>query len=46
LGESCLISRAHSNIEYWKECIDSYFGHVDLKTEVVIVPEYLQKLMV
>lgn len=33
------------HIEYWKECIDETFKPVDLKTEVVMIPEKIRKSM-
>lgn len=31
------------HIEYWKECIDERFKPVDLKTEVVMIPNTIRK---
>lgn len=33
------------HIEYWEECIDETFKPVDLKTEVVMIPEKIRKSM-
>ncbi|MBP3040910.1 hypothetical protein J9303_15590 [Bacillaceae bacterium Marseille-Q3522] len=33
------------HLEYWKECIDGTFQPVDLKTEVVMIPEKVRKSM-
>lgn len=34
------------HIEYWEECIDVTFRHIDLKTEVVMIPDNIRKNMV
>ncbi|MEJ9230296.1 DUF6176 family protein [Peribacillus butanolivorans] len=31
------------HLEYWNECIDETFRPVDLKTEVVMIPEKIRK---
>ncbi|WP_257065095.1 DUF6176 family protein [Priestia megaterium] len=31
------------HIEYWKECIDERFKPVNLKTEVVMIPNNIRK---
>ncbi|MFE3976711.1 MULTISPECIES: DUF6176 family protein [unclassified Peribacillus] len=33
------------HLEYWKECIDETFRPVDLKTEVVMIPENIRQNM-
>lgn len=33
------------HLEYWKECIDETFNPVDLKTEVVMIPENIRQNM-
>lgn len=33
------------HLEYWEECIDATFRPVDLKTEVVMIPEKVRKVM-
>ncbi|MCK2006032.1 DUF6176 family protein [[Brevibacterium] frigoritolerans] len=33
------------HLEYWKECIDETFRPVDLKTEVVMIPENIRQIM-
>lgn len=33
------------HLEYWRECIDDTFHPVDLKTEVVMIPEKVRKSM-
>ena len=33
------------HLEFWDECIDETFGSLDLKTEVVMIPEKIQKSM-
>ncbi|PAK33318.1 DUF6176 family protein [Peribacillus simplex] len=33
------------HLEYWEECIDSSFRPVDLKTEVVMIPEKVREIM-
>lgn len=33
------------HIEFWKECIDSTVRGVDLKSEVVMIPDHIQKMM-
>ncbi|MGE7609731.1 DUF6176 family protein [Peribacillus frigoritolerans] len=33
------------HLEYWKECIDETFRPVDLKTEVVMIPENIKQNM-
>lgn len=33
------------HLEYWAECIDATFRPVDLKTEVVMIPEKVRKVM-
>ncbi|MCF7620924.1 MULTISPECIES: DUF6176 family protein [Bacillaceae] len=33
------------HLEYWKECIDETFKPVDLKTEVVMIPENIRQNM-
>ncbi|MFJ7852088.1 DUF6176 family protein [Peribacillus frigoritolerans] len=33
------------HIEYWKECIDETFKPIDLKTEVVMIPENIRQNM-
>jgi len=33
------------HIEYWEECIDETFKPIDLKTEVVMIPEKIRKSM-
>lgn len=33
------------HLAYWDECIDESFGSVDLKTEVVMIPERVRKTM-
>lgn len=33
------------HLEYWRECIDKEFEPVDLKTEVVMIPENIKKQM-
>lgn len=33
------------HIEYWEECIDETFKPVDIKTEVVMIPEKIRKSM-
>lgn len=32
-------------LEYWKECIDETFRPVDLKTEVIMIPENIRQNM-
>jgi len=32
-------------LEFWEECIDETFKPVDLKTEVVMIPEKIKKSM-
>lgn len=34
------------HLEYWNECIDETFRPVDLRTEVVMVPEKIKKSMI
>lgn len=34
------------HIEYWNECIDETFKPVDLKTEVIMIPDQLRNSMV
>lgn len=36
---------AKKHLEYWEECIDSTYGFVDLKTEVVMIPKEIRKVM-
>lgn len=33
------------HLEYWEECIDATYGSVDLKTEVVMIPEKVRASM-
>ena len=33
------------DLEYWEECIDTDFKAVDLKTEVVMIPNQIRKHM-
>ncbi|NKC67942.1 DUF6176 family protein [Vagococcus fluvialis] len=33
------------HLEYWEECIDTDFKAVDLKTEVVMIPNQIRKHM-
>lgn len=33
------------HLEYWRECIDKEFVPVDLRTEVVMIPENIKKQM-
>jgi hypothetical protein len=33
------------HLEYWEECIDKKFKAVDLKTEVVMIPNQIRKHM-
>ena len=33
------------HLEFWDECIDETFGALNLKTEVIMIPENIQKLM-
>ncbi|MGG0791632.1 DUF6176 family protein [Peribacillus simplex] len=33
------------HLEYWKECIDETFRPVDLKTEIVMIPENIRQNM-
>ena len=33
------------HLEFWDECIDETFGSVDLKTEVVMIPEKIKESM-
>ncbi|OCS84609.1 DUF6176 family protein [Caryophanon tenue] len=33
------------HLQFWHECIDETFGSVDLQTEVVMIPERIQKAM-
>ena len=33
------------HLEYWEECIDENFGSIDLKTEVVMIPEKVRASM-
>jgi len=33
------------HIEYWEECIDETFKPIDLKTEVVMIPDKIRKSM-
>jgi len=33
------------HMEYWDECIDETYQPVDLKPEVVMIPERIQKVM-
>jgi hypothetical protein len=33
------------HLEYWKECIDETYRPVDLKTEVVMIPENIRQNM-
>ncbi|WP_332647688.1 DUF6176 family protein [Lysinibacillus sp. 54212] len=34
------------HLEYWEECIDETFRPVDLKTEVVMIPEKIRENMI
>jgi hypothetical protein len=34
------------HLEFWNECIDETFKPVDLKTEVVMIPEKIRKSMI
>lgn len=38
-----LVDKKH--IAFWDECIDKTFEPVDLKTEVVMIPDRIRKLM-
>ncbi|TYS61197.1 hypothetical protein FZC74_02685 [Sutcliffiella horikoshii] len=33
------------HLEYWHECIDESFNPIDLKTEVVMIPQHVRKSM-
>lgn len=33
------------HLEFWDECIDETFGALNLKTEVIMIPENIQKFM-
>ena len=33
------------HLEFWDECIDETFGSLNLKTEVIMIPENIQKFM-
>ena len=33
------------HLEFWDECIDETFGALNLKTEVIMIPENIQKCM-
>lgn len=33
------------HLEFWDECIDEKFGALNLKTEVIMIPENIQKFM-
>ena len=33
------------HLEFWDECIDEAFGALNLKTEVLMIPENIQKFM-
>ncbi|MDG4846491.1 DUF6176 family protein [Peribacillus frigoritolerans] len=33
------------HLEYWKECMDETFKPIDLKTEVVMIPENIRQNM-
>ena len=33
------------HLEFWDECIDEIFGALNLKTEVIMIPENIQKFM-
>ncbi|KIL53681.1 hypothetical protein KP77_00240 [Jeotgalibacillus alimentarius] len=35
----------NKHLAYWHECIDDTYRPVDLKTEVVMIPEKIQELM-
>lgn len=34
------------HLAFWEECIDPTFGSVDLKTEVVMIPEKIRESMI
>lgn len=34
------------HLEYWEECIDKNFKPIDLKTEVVMIPNNIKKHMI
>lgn len=34
------------HLEYWEECIDKEFKPIDLKTEVVMIPNNIRKHMI
>lgn len=34
------------HLEYWNECIDRTYQPIDLKTEVVMIPEKIRKFMI
>ena len=35
----------NKHLEFWDECIDETFGALNLKTEVIMIPENIQKFM-